>query len=396
MLIHWIWLAELRGISLAQKHSLLQTFRDPEELYNGCPESYMQTEQLDPKTLQALSNKDLTAARRILATCEEKRIGIISYYDGVYPSRLKNIHQPPLVLYYVGALPNWESRPVIGVVGTRSASPYGMKTGERLGYQLARCGALVVSGGAAGIDAQALSGALASGRPAVAVLGFGADVVYPAKNRDLFQLLIRKGCLLTEYSPGTPPSAWNFPQRNRIISGLSSGVLVVEAPEKSGAMVTARCAADQGRDLFAVPGNVDMPNCAGSNQLLRERATAVLSGWDVVREYASLYPDTVSEFDGEPPAAPEQPEPVEDCAAQPDKKAVDNQKKSHYSVEEYEAMGLTQEESALVQLVPAEPVEVDQIISASQMPAGKVLSMLTLLAVKGVVVNHPGNRISLK
>ncbi len=402
MLIHWIWLSRLPHITVKQKLLLLQLFRDPEELYTAHESALHQLEGITRPAVKSLCDRDLTQAREILKACGEKNISILTYHDGAYPSRLKNIEEPPLVLYYKGCLPDWENTPPIGIVGTRKASSYGLHTAAKLGYQIAACGGLVISGGADGIDGSAMEGALAAGKKTVAVLGFGADVVYPAKHKQLFAQIEKQGCLLTEYIPGTPPNGWNFPQRNRIISGLSAGVLVVEAPDKSGALNTARHAADQGRDIFVVPGNVDAECCAGSNQLLTERAMPVFSGWDVMREYESLYPQSVTHFRGSCPQLlgvaqqVQYPAVSKPAAPIPDKKSIDKREKSGYSVKHDALSGLSETEKAVVSHLSEVPIPVDELIAATELPAGKVLSILTMLAMKGVVNNHPGKCVSLK
>lgn len=399
MLIHWIWLSRLPQITVQQKLALLQKFRDPEDIYRAGEDSLVTVEGMTEKALESLENKDLTQARKILSDCSEKCISILTYGDGAYPGKLKNIEQPPLVLYYKGCLPDWESAPVIAMVGTRKASAYGLQVSESLGYQIGKSGGLLVSGGADGIDTQALLGALQAGKKVIAVFGCGADVIYPAKNKYLFERIEKQGCILTEFVPGTPPNSWNFPQRNRIISGLSNGVVVVEAPDRSGALNTARHAADQGRDVFVVPGNVNTPSCKGSNQLLRERAIPVFTGWDVVQEYASLYPGAVSRFEENQSLRVAQ-EPI--CpAVKPVKppigtKSIDNREKSQYSVEDNEPFSGTPEEMLVLSLVKPQPRPVDEVIAESGMPAGKVLSILTMLTMKGRVKNHPGKCISVK
>ena len=178
MLIHWIWLSQLTGVTITQKLSLLQKFRDPEDIFHAHTEALSVCEGMTEKAMEALSNKNLGHARKILEDCTEKSISILTYGDSAYPSKLKNIYNPPLVLYYRGCLPDWEQRPAIGMIGTRKASPYGLQIAEKLGNQIAGCGALVVSGGADGIDTQALVGALQTGKKVVAVLGCGADKIY--------------------------------------------------------------------------------------------------------------------------------------------------------------------------------------------------------------------------
>lgn len=397
MLIHWIWLSRLSGIRADQKLALLRIFRDPEEIYKADPCAFSAVDGLSAKELQSLENRDLHSARKILSDCTEKNISILTFGDAAYPARLKNIAHPPLVLYYKGCLPDWESVPVIGVVGTRKASPYGLQTARQLGCQIAACGALVASGGADGIDTQALEGALQAHKRVIVVLGFGADVVYPAKNKALFEQAQKQGCLLTEYAPGTPPNSWNFPQRNRIISGLSCGTVVVEAPERSGALNTARHTLEQGRDVFVVPGNVDSTSSAGSNQLLREGAIPVFTGWDVVSQYEYLYPGFVRRVDvtaGE--TVLKQQSVFPGAETRTDNKSIDNPGKSRYSVEDNRALNLTEEEKAVLSHLTHQPVHVDKVIDAAGLPAGKVLSVLTMLAMKGAVKNHPGKCVSLK
>lgn len=402
MLIHWIWLCLLPKVTTRQKIELLKIFHDPEELYSAGEAALSCVEGLTRQQLDALSDKDLTDARKILKDASEKCISILTLGDSAYPSRLKNTEDPPLVLYYKGCLPDWERVPAIGVVGTRKASAYGLQSAEELGYQIASCGALLVSGGADGVDAKAMEGALQAGKKVVAVLGFGADVVYPAKNRSLLERTEKQGCLITEYAPGTPPYSWNFPRRNRIISGLSAGVLVVEAPERSGALSTARHAMEQGRDVFVVPGNINTPTCAGSNALLRERAIPVFTGWDVVREYEVLYPGAVTRFAGTYPqslsVAQEPVYPLNQASGKKtaDNKSIDKQEKSRYSVLESEKPDLSTEEQEIVSLLSSSPCPVDDVLARTQLPAGKVLSILTVLALKGVVKNHPGKLVSLK
>lgn len=398
MLVYWLWLSLLPKVPLMQKLLLLQALRDPEEIYLAHREVTEQIEGLTPQTLEALECKELAPARKILKQCSEKSISILTYGDAAYPGKLKRIGQPPLVLYYRGFLPDWDSRPVIGIVGTRRASSYGLSIAGRLGGEIAAGGGLVVSGGAAGIDSQALAGAMQAGKRVVAVLGFGADVCFPAQNRQFFADIARTGCLITEYPPETPAYKWNFLARNRIISGLSDGIVVVEAPEKSGALNTAAHAADQGRDLFAVPGNAQYGGCAGSNALLQQGALPAESGWDVLKEYACLYPDVVCASPrrvSSPPApvppAPAKPENTQPCVTE---KFIDNPEKSQYSV--IETPELSPEEQEIFRLLTGTPVPVDQVIARSGLPTSRVLSVLTMLAMKGVAVNHPGKRVSRK
>ena len=399
MPVYWIWFANLKGLSLHKKQQLLESFQDPEEICLTDPKVF------SAEIAQALEDKDLTQALAIYRECVEKHIGILAYRDAAFPERLRNIEDPPMVLYYKGKLPSWQAQPVIGVVGTRKASPYGLQTAHLLSAQIAACGALVISGAATGVDRLSMEGAMDAGKCTVGILGGGVDVVYPAANRDLYKRTEEMGCLISEYPPGSRPFAWNFLHRNRIISGISDGVLVVEAPEKSGALNTARHAFTQGRDMFAVPGNLGVDTCLGSNALLQEGAYAVLSGWDVVKHYENLYPGAVEKRTVTLQKQREVSLPkVAETSVQLQKNrekskagakiAIDNEAKSTYSVINKRPVNLSDQEQAVYDLVGETPELIDSIMDRADLPSGTVQSILTRLAIKGVLQSHPDGRIS--
>ena len=403
MLLYWLWFAELKNISLLQKHKLLQQAGDPETLYHTQPDRW----DIPEKAKEALLERNLTAAEKILADCKKAGIGILPLADSAYPSRLRNTPDAPLLLYYKGILPDWDSVPMIGAVGTRKASLYGLQVARRLASQIARSGGCIVSGGAAGADTAAMQGGLDTEGLVVGVLGCGVDVVYPRSNRNLFAAVLEHGCLISEYPPGTEPLSWNFPARNRIISGISNGVLVTEAPEKSGALITARYAMEQGRDVFVVPGNIDNASCAGSNLLLQEGATPVFSGWDVLENYEFLYPGKLKKYKTEPFYVNREPEnkvaepasapvPKSDKSETPRKNSIDNGAVSTYSVLENKQISLSEDEQTVYGLLTATPLEPADLMAELTMPSGKVLSILTMLSIKGLAQKHPGGRFSLK
>lgn len=404
MLLYWIWFAELTDMQLWQKHILLQYFADPEEIYHAKGDAFSIVPDITEGLLKALSNKDLSRAQEILRACQEKNIHLLALNDAAYPRQLKNTADAPIVLYYKGTLPDLDNSPVIAVVGTRKATPYGMNVARRMGMQLAACGGIVISGGASGVDTMALSGALSCNVPVVAVLAGGVDVVYPKPNTALFAQIANQGCLISQYPPGTPHYRWNFPVRNRVMSGMSDGVLIVEAPKVSGALITADAAIEQGRDIFAVPGNIDVPACAGSNALLQGQARPAFSGWDILKEYAVLYPDKVHK--AAPPTAVFQETVVEKRVAETvklpkkaektEKIPVDKEEKSSYSVIDKPLPPLSEQEKAILSHISGTPRPVDDVISETGIPSQKVLSILTILAIKGVVENHPGGFISRK
>ena len=403
MLIHWLWYSLRTGIHNRDKMALLERFRSAEDIFSATAADYFRA-GLPKATAAALQDKDLSQARKIMAECEQIGIGIISFGDAQYPSRLKYIADPPMVLYYKGKLPDFEETATVGVVGTRKASLYGLQVAKRLGFQIGTCGGMVVSGMAEGIDGYATQGALLAGGKVLGVLGSGVDVVYPAKNKALFAEMERFGCLISEYPPGTPPYKWNFPQRNRIISGMSNGVLIVEAPEKSGALITARAALEQGRDVFVVPGNIDVATCMGSNALLREGATAVSHGWDILSEYAQMY-DGALALRNIPEPAPDEEKPSLKVAQRPalparkpekKKKPIDNGINVAYSDKKDKLSGLSDAEQKLVNLLLEGEQLVDDVIAGAGLPVAQAKAMLTMLEIKGVIASLPGGRLTLK
>ena len=411
MLIHWIWLATRPHMNDRDRLAVLSHFGNPEDIYFADSALYADVPDMTKQIKESLQDKDLHDAGDILRQCVDLGIHICTFNDGAYPSRLKNIADPPMVLYYVGHLPDLDGSPVIAAVGTRKASPYGLNVARRIGAQLVRCGAVVVSGMAEGNDAAAASGALSAGGMVVGVLGCGVDIVYPACNRGLFADVERHGCLISEFPPGTEPFKWNFPRRNRIMSGLSNGALVIEAPERSGALITARQAAEQGRDVFVVPGNVDVASCVGSNALLRDGAIPVSNGWDVVSEYLNLYPDKIrtdrspvqpAGFMGEEKPelkVAQKPKKVRksvDSAEIEEKNPVDNPQSKPYYDNRDTFESLPENQRKIVKLLLDGEQLVDDVIAQSQMAAGEVLSQLTLMEIQGIVVRKPGKRVALK
>ena len=417
MLVHWVWLANRPGLSDWLRWQILQQYGDPEAVYYA--EDYRDVEDLTEEGLKALQDKSLHSSEKILESCMAQRISILTIGDALYSARLKNIPDPPLVLYYKGQVPDLDSTAAIGVVGTRRASLYGLSVAKRMGSQLGKQGGILISGMAKGIDAQAMSGALESGGTVVGVLGCGPDQIYPLSNRRLFEDTEKFGCILSEFPPGTPPLAHNFPKRNRIISGLSCGVLVVEAPRKSGAMITARLAADQGRDVFVVPANIGVETSEGSNSLLRDGAIAVTCGWDVLSEYEYTYggklrehpeklvldpgaaedrplAETGEEEPEKPASSREEPEKPSENGAKPEEKAIDKETSPPYIDINGILSKCTPRQQALLLVLQKGECLVDTLIEQTGQSTQEVLSSLTLLEIRGIIRRLPGRRVSLK
>ena len=408
MLQYWLWLSEKACVSKVRRLALLRTLGSIEAVYFAGDAELSRLEDLNASEREALLDKNLSGAEQILSRCYELDIRILTWQDAQYPASLRNIDDPPIVLYYRGRLPAFGTVPTLALIGSRRASAVGLLNAKRMGYQLGRAGAIIVSGLADGIDAMCMLGALTAGASVVGVLGCGADIVYPAKNRSLYEDTIARGCVLTEYPPGTPPVGFHFPVRNRIISGLSDGVVVVEAGAKSGALITARLALDQGRDVFAVPGAAGSEACAGSNRLLREGAIFAENGADVAGEYLLRYP-ALRECAGEGRTIGLSPDDVQQIAAKTDekaelkvasavqspKKAVDNTKDSDYIELKALMRTLPPAQCAILEALSDGPLTVDDVIDRSQIPAPQAMSALTMLEIRRMVRKVGANRYAL-
>ena len=380
---YWLWLTELPGLTNQTRLALLRHFPTPEDVYYADPAEVLLTEGITREQAKLLEDKDCAGAEKILADCHQMDFDIMTIQDAGYPNRLRNIYDPPCLLYVRGRLPAFDDEAAVAVVGTRDCTPYGVSCAEKLGFGLAAGGALVVSGLARGIDSAALRGALRGGGTVTAVLGNGLDVVYPRENRYLYEDIAASGALLSEYPPGTPPEGRHFPVRNRIMSGLSLATLVVEAPERSGALITAGTALEQGRDVFAVPGPIDAPASVGCNRLIRDGAGLVTDAWDILAAYAPRFPEKLHrEGAREEPAvlgyqARQRTEPKE----VPPSLSLSNND-----------LSLTDDQIRLLRTLTEEPMLVDDLIEETEIPTRRVLSALTVLEIEHLVTQHPGKR----
>lgn len=385
---YWLWLTTLPGLTDNSKMLLMEHFASPEDVYYAREEALWQVDGLKKEQAALLENKSLAAADRVLADCAREDIFIITMADALYPERLRNIYQPPLLLYGKGAMPLFDEEAAVAVVGTRSCTPYGIHCAEKLGYELTQQGGMVVSGMAKGVDAAAMRGALRFGGFTCGVLGGGVDVVYPAENRRLYEDIAATGVLLSEYPPQAEPEAWHFPVRNRIISGLSVAAVVVEAPERSGALITAHNAAEQGREVFAVPGPIDAPNSAGCHQLIREGAGLVTCAWDILGEFESRYPHKLRRQS--PPPLPPLP-PLAGAPRTAEEKPKNSTSEPEVSqtpvlpcLTAEELDGLPEEQRIVLRVLATDtPKLSDQLAEETGLPIQRVLPALTLLEISG-------------
>ena len=416
---YWVWLSAMTGLKPKKRYELLSTFGNPEKIYFADERLLRESLILSDAERALVMNKSLERANEILEKCHQDNINVISLQDVSYPQRLKNIYDPPVVLYVKGRLPAMDEQAAIGIVGTRKATPYGIKLARKMGYEITKCGGLVVTGLAEGIDSAAAEGALRAGGACVGVLGCAIDDVFPKWNDVLYGDLALAGALVSEYPPGDTISKKNFPERNRIISGLSLGVTVIEAPLKSGALITASLALEQGREVFAVPGNADAPNCFGSNELIREGAQLVTKGWDVLSDFAQQFPDKLAELDPRKAAAvsheeqeksgiygahrTEEPRAIAvetgkgfaKLRVKTDRKRIDNAKKREYIDLNEQLSGLSERQLKIVAVMDEKSKHIDDLIDLTGLSAPEVLSELTILQIKGFVSQENGKRFTL-
>lgn len=364
---------------------LLEVFQQPEAVFAATPRAWTEHARLSAAGCTRLLEAANREVAGELARLQRLQIALVPLFDPRYPARLRAIPDPPCLLFVKGTLPPADA-PAIAIVGSRRASPYGRHVAGELAAGLAQRGLVVVSGMALGADAAAHEGCLRAGGCTLAVLGCGVDVVYPPEHLELYDRIAATGAVISEEPPGTPPTKKSFPVRNRLISGLALGVVVVEAPEKSGALITADHALEQGREVFAVPGSVNSVQSKGSHRLLREGAKLVESVEDILEELPvdparprrRIDPRQGPNWEldapvDQAPAPTLVPEPAPaPPAANP-------------------APSLPAEEAAVLGLLSTTARHIDDLIVAAALPPAQVNAALLMLELKGFVQRRPGN-----
>ncbi len=393
--IYWLWLSTSPRIGPRAITELLRYYGSPEKMFFSPAGEITRLLPRNIDGAEELEKRDLDAAKRIFEKCDACGIDIVTLGEELYPERLRNIHLPPAVIYVKGKLADIDSEPAVAIIGTRKASPYGYKMGVRMGYEIAKCGGTVVSGLTQGIDAAGAEGALRADGRVIGVLGVPHELDRSRFSADIAM----KGAVVSEYPPGTKPYGSFFRARNRITSGLSLGAVVIEAPIKSGTRLFVNEAADQGKEIFAVPGPADMRSSEGNNLLLKEGAKPVTNGWDVMSEFAGFYPDKVRrvEFertDGLLPTVEKVP-PKSRFAEPREKKVVDKAPDAAYIDLKKQLESLSESQLKIIESMDGGSVHVDTIIDRCGLAPAKVLAELTLLQIKGYVRQETGKHFSL-
>ncbi|MBR5389829.1 MAG: DNA-processing protein DprA [Clostridia bacterium] len=363
-----LWMKEAAAIPPVKALRLLERFGSAEAVYQASTEELVKICRFDAKERQRLQTRSLAPSSRIIERCRALGISILPITDATYPARLKEIYDPPLALYVRGTLPDLNAIPAVAVVGQRKATPYGLIHAEKIAFHLSQNGVCVVSGMAAGIDSAGHRGALRGETPTVAVFGTAIDKCYPAENAALLRDILYRGAAVSEYPPGAKNYRASFVRRNRIISGLCLGVLVAEAPKRSGSLITASLTLEQGRDVFAVPGGVDSPASEGCNELIAGGAQLVRSAEDILAQYGYTAEKQ--------PAPPHKPAPRV-RPAQPLRPA------------EPKPEPKPETGDPVLDAVDG-IVHLDEISRRTGIPAGVLMGKLTLLELKGYLRQLPG------
>ncbi|MEG1996065.1 MAG: DNA-processing protein DprA [Oscillospiraceae bacterium] len=397
--IYYVWLSRLFPLGSDKPNQILLHYDNIEDFYKLDKEKMFSANFLDKDDVNRIKSTSLATAEKILKDCEELDIKLTTIADDNYPARLRYIYAPPVVLYYKGDIDGLDDELVLTVVGTRKPSDYGLYVAQRMSAEFAQAGAVVVSGCAAGIDTAAHQGALNAGKRTVAVLGCGVDVDYPKQNTKLKNDILVKGALISEIPPKIRPSTYVFPVRNRIMAGLCDGVVVVEAPIKSGSLITAEHAAEQGKDLFMVaPTNIYSSSFMGVARYIRDGAITVMSSKDVLSEYYNKY---AAKLDALRMVSEAQlNNKKEELKNSPQKNTV-QKKDDTQKVEQQQ-----NSEKLLASIVASldelclkvynslddTPLHIDEIIEKSDITMNQFFSTVTKLEIMGIVESYAGRR----
>ncbi len=377
---YWLWLSLKKSMTAGKMQRILQYFNSPKEVFEASKEKLSEIKAFDRRTVSALADKSLARVDEIRKLCKIYNIKVVTFDSPYYPENLKYIDAPPYVLYLRSQNRiNLNEYVRIAVVGNRRATEYGTSNAKKLSYDLANNGIVVVSGMAKGIDAAAHRGAIEAGGITVAVMGCGLDMVYPRENTELMGKIIETGIAISEYPPGEKPDNWHFPERNRIISGMSQGTVVVEAPERSGSLITANYAIDQGKVLFSVPGDINRIHSVGTNNLLKEYAYPATSARDIF-EYCN--------FDYSEIAKIKELQKKKGIQEHTEYKEKIIDKSEFYK-------GLTDEEKHIITKLSDEPVGFEELLEKTGFTADKLTTMITMLEIKGKIKTRAGKNFTL-
>lgn len=388
---YWIWLQQIFGIGTARSDSVISAFNSPKDIFDMKREELISTKLFTKGEVEKILATPLEKAKKAEETAYKLGAKIITLDCDDYPLRLKNTYSPPLTLYVLGEMPDVDNNLSIAIVGTRKCTDYGFAVAKKLSLELSEASTVIVSGLAVGIDAISHNACIDNGGKTIAVIGSGIDNEYPLANASLRRRIINGGgAVITEFTPGIAPNAFNFPMRNRIISGLSAGIVVVEAAKRSGTLITAGHALSQNRDVFAVPGSIFNPMSEGANILIKQGAKPIACGADILEEY-SMYNNYILK-----PTEKEMENTYNFCENEqlslikPQKIANDKTKNvpppylNPLQIKVFEAIAFENTEKSA-----------DEIAAITDLPINKILSSLTELEIFGAIKSETGRKFRI-
>lgn len=394
--VPWIRLQSALGAGAAL-NEIIEYFGSAKALFDAGETEWRMSPVLVPRQIEKLCESTEAQANEVLATCKMNGWQVVPYDDPHYPERLRSIFNPPAVLYVDGELPDIDNSIVIGIVGTRRASDYAVKAADVMSRGIAERGAIVASGGALGVDTAAHNGAMLAGGKTIAVLGCGLGTKYLMENKPLRDAVVKNGALITEFQPFTPASKYTFPIRNRIISGISLGVLVVEASVKSGSLITANYALEHGRDVFALPCSILDPAFAGTNKLIDDGAIVATKPLDLLYPYAEEYGVKIDEVKSVGKIMRETGDKSANVYGKARDISFDNLQAGRKKREARQkaAAELSGKTKAVFNALGEEYQSADEISRASGLSIGEALTALTALEIAGLAASAGGKRYRL-
>lgn len=365
-LTYWLILNEAPGLNSIAVTQLLTYFHTPQNIITANPKTLMQW-GINEKTIQVFHHPNRSYINKALEWTTQKNQHILTFNDPNYPSLLKQIHDPPLLLYARGH-PHVLNQPQLAIVGSRNPTPTGLDIAKEFAYALCQTDLVITSGLALGIDAMSHQGALQANGLTAAVLGSGLQHIYPNKNRELAEKIIEKGVIVSEFALNMPPKREHFPRRNRIISGLCLGTLVVEATVNSGSLITARLATEQGREVFVIPGSIYNPLSRGCHQLIQNGAKLTTSVRDIIQELGPLAATLT----------------------------ISNNELQNHTQDTYPNVGLDETYHNLLDCFGYEPISTNQLIERSGLSAAQIAALLLTLELKGYISSTTGGYVRVK
>jgi DNA processing protein len=390
---YWLWLSSQEELSPKAKSAVIEHYGDAETAFFAPDGDFNNVTGISKRECEILEKRDTGRIDRIFELCQLQGIDLIPMDDPRYPSRLKNIFAPPVLLYVKGSIDKLDEEVTVAVIGTRKATAYGIKMGKKMACDIACQGGTVISLLTEGVDQAAAVGALLGGGRCIGVLG----VPIPQELSALQMDIAASGALISEYPPDAQIRKSNFRDRNRVAAGLALAVTVIEAPEKSGTLLFAQEALEQGKEIFALPGNVDAPNSAGTNLMLKQGARPATCAWDVLEDFQPMFPNVlrqtgstvqIQETDEEKISKKPKNQPTK-------KKEIDNKKAKGYIDFQEQVAALSPEQQRIISAIAQGNEHIDDIIEATEYSTAKVLSQLTVLEIKGIISRSAGKRIVL-